>query len=177
MSVDDIILVLLIFALRVFNNGLGTIRIISMTYGRRGFAAILGFIESTVFAFTAAQVLTDLDNLPNLLAYSSGFAVGGYVGMYLEDRFLTGYRTVTITTIKGGHRIAETLRDVGYGVTETVGEGGSGQVRIMRVVVERKLVNDVAREVTAINPDAFITVEEARAVQRGWMNHRRLTRR
>jgi uncharacterized protein YebE (UPF0316 family) len=72
---------LLIFGLRVLNNAMGTIRVIVMTGGQRGLSFVLAFLESLIFAFTASAVLTDLNNIPNLLAYSGGFAVGNYVGM------------------------------------------------------------------------------------------------
>jgi uncharacterized protein YebE (UPF0316 family) len=173
LEVDGIVLVILIFVLRILNNGIGTIRLISLTYGRRSLAFVLAFIESSIFAFTASQVLTDFDNLPVLVAYSLGFAVGGYVGMTIEERFVTGYMVVNVIAQKGGHEIAVALRDEGFGVTESLGEGAGGEVSMLRSVVHRRRVGEILRLVNEINADAFVTVEEARAVHRGWVQNRR----
>lgn len=171
----SLVLTLLIFGLRVLNNAIGTVRLISLSYGRRALAFVLAFIESSIFAFTASQVLTDFDNIPNLIAYSLGFAVGGYVGMVIEGRYVTGYMSVNVITVNGGHEIATLLREHNYGVTETLGTGGSGTVTMLKCVVLRQQVGDVVNKVRSVNPQAFITVEEARAVHRGWLRPRRHT--
>lgn len=174
MTTNEILLVILIFGLRAANNMLSTVRIITMTYGRRWLAVVLSFIESLIFAFTASVVLTDFDNIPKLLAYAGGFALGGYLGMELEARFITGYMTVNVITGNDGHDIALALRGEKFGVTETYGEGKEGQVTMLRSVIERHHVPEVLTTVHQINPDAFVTVEEARAVHQGWLRNRRL---
>lgn len=172
MTPEAVLLPLLIFLLRVLNNGMGTIRLIVMTYGKRRLVFLLAFLESLVFAFTISQVATNMSNIPNLVAYCGGFAVGGYVGMWLEDRFITAYMTLTIIAAQKCHEIAVALRLQGYAVTETTGEGIDGKVIMLRIVVSRRQVADVSDLAQTINPKAFITVEEARAVHRGWMNNR-----
>jgi uncharacterized protein YebE (UPF0316 family) len=173
LTTDDVILVILIFVLRVANNGLGTIRVISMTYGRRGLAFVLGFIESLIFAFTASKVLTDLENIPNLVSYALGFSVGGYLGMWIEQRYVTGYMAVNIISASTGHEIAVALRDNGFGVTEVHGEGVQGEVIMLKCVVHRQQVSEVVRLANRIDSGAFITVEEARTVLRGWVHTNR----
>jgi uncharacterized protein YebE (UPF0316 family) len=172
MAAQDLALPLLIFGLRILNNGMGTVRLIVMTYGRRRLVFVLAFLESLVFAITIAQVANDLSDVPNLIAYCGGFAVGGYLGMWLEDRFVTGYMTINIIARDKGHDLAVAMRLQGYAVTETVGEGIEGKVTMLRCVVLRRQVSDVSDLVQTINPNSFITVEEARAVHRGWMNNR-----
>lgn len=172
----NILSILGIFILRVMNSGLSTVRLIVMMYGRRRLAFFLAFWESLSFAVTAGMVLTDLSDLPNLITYALGFAVGGYVGMLIEERFVTGYMTLNIIAPTEGHEIAQALRADNFGVTETVGEGVRGSVTMLRCVVERKQVSAALKIAQAVNPDAFITVEEARAVQRGWLNARRSQR-
>jgi uncharacterized protein YebE (UPF0316 family) len=174
LTTDEILLVLLIFCLRAANNMLSTVRINTMTYGRRWLAVVLSFVESLIFAFTASVVLTNFDNVPNLLAYAGGFAVGGYFGMALEGKFITGYMTVNVITGDGGHDIALALRGDDFGVTETIGEGKEGQVTMLRSVIERQQIPDILATIRDINPDAFVTVEEARAVHQGWLRTRRL---
>jgi uncharacterized protein YebE (UPF0316 family) len=135
MTLEAVGLALLIFILRVLNNALGTIRVVLITRDRRLSAAVLAFIEALVFAVVIANVVKDLSNVLNMVAYCGGFAVGGYVGMAIEAHFLTTYMIATIITHTKGHEIASTLRARGYGVTETTGEGRDGAVALLRSVI------------------------------------------
>lgn len=169
MTLDPILWALLIFVLRIVNSAVGTIRVVVVARDRRILASIMAFVEALVFAVVIANVVSDLSNLPNLIAYCGGFAVGNYVGMAIEARLVTSYVIVNIISAQDGHGIAVALRDAGHGVTEIKGAGGSGDVAMLSSVVQRRDVPDVLKTVYRINPKAFVTMEEARSVQHGWM--------
>jgi uncharacterized protein YebE (UPF0316 family) len=168
---EVLLLALLLFALRVINSAVGTLRLILMARGRRILTAVLGFIEALIFAYVTTSVVTDFSNLPNLIAYCGGFSVGIWVGMAIEERFVTNYVKVNIIASQDGREIATTLRDIGHGVTEVQGTGGKGEVIMLNSVVQRRDVAGLLQSVYAINPNAFVTLEEARGVQHGWMRH------
>jgi uncharacterized protein YebE (UPF0316 family) len=168
MTMDAILLALLIFILRVFNNALSTIRVVLITRDKRFWAAVLAFIEALTFAVVISSVVRDLTNVLNMVAYCGGFAIGGYVGMALEARFITSYIVAMIITPDKGHEIALALRSAGYGVTETEGEGRDGTVTVLRSVIKRRELADVSRRTRQLEPDAFISVVEARAIDKGW---------
>lgn len=163
----------LLFGLRVLNNAIGTVRLILITRGQRFLAAVLAFIEAFIFAVVIANIVSDLSNVLNMVAYCGGFAIGGYVGMAIEARFITSYMVATIITHYNGHDIAQALRERGHGVTETMGEGKDGAVLMLRCVVSRRDVGDVLQTIRSVQPDAFVSVEEARAIQHGWLRHTR----
>jgi len=158
-----------IFGLRIFNYAISTIRLVAITRQRRVLASVLAFVEALVFAVVIARVVNDLNNLPNLIAYCAGASFGSYLGMVMEARFVTSYRTVNVITQEGGHDIALALRLDGYGVTETIGEGLQGKVTMLRSVVVNHDVPKLLHIIHKVNPQAFVAVEEARAVQRGWI--------
>jgi uncharacterized protein YebE (UPF0316 family) len=118
---------------------------------------------------TLGPVVTNLSDIPNMVAYAGGFAVGGYLGQIIEARFISSFVTVNVITPERGHEIAAALREGGFGVTETLGEGSSGMVTMLRSVVTRQQAAGVMQLVNRINTGAFVTVEEARAVHRGWI--------
>jgi uncharacterized protein YebE (UPF0316 family) len=173
MSVDVISTALIIFALRVFNNALSTIRVVLITRDRRLMAAALAFIEALVFAVVVSTVVRDLANIPNLLAYCAGFAVGGYVGMVIEARYVTSYVVANVVTHTRGHEIAVLLRERGYGVTESQGEGREGNVDMIRSVIQRRDVPNFMKIVRELQPDAFVSISEVRAIQHGWIRQSR----
>lgn len=166
---DAILLAAVIFGLRVFNSAVGTIRLVVMARGRFWLTAMLGFIEALIFAWVTANVIADLSNALVLFAYCAGFSLGIYVGMAIEARFVTSYVKVNIVTRNGGHDIAMKLREMGHGVTEIQGEGGTGEVTMLSSVVQRVHVPEVLKTVYGLQPKAFVTLEETRSMQHGWL--------
>ncbi|MCU0496148.1 MAG: DUF5698 domain-containing protein [Anaerolineae bacterium] len=160
---------LLIFALRVMNYAISTIRTVAIARQRRLISASLAFLEAFLFVVVIANIVQDLSNLLYLLAYCLGASVGSYVGMLLEERFITSYVTVNIIANQNGHEIAVALREQGYGVTETIGEGRSGSVVMLRSTVVNRDARDVIDTVHRIDPTAFVALEEARSIMRGWL--------
>ncbi|TVR20305.1 MAG: hypothetical protein EA396_10780 [Anaerolineaceae bacterium] len=161
--------VILIFVLRVLNYALGTLRLVSITRGMKTAAAALAAIEALVFAVVIAGVVSDLQNLPNLLAYCLGASAGSWVGMELESRLVRSYTIVNIFANQKGFEITEALRGAGYGVTTTLSQGKDGDVVTLRSVVDKRDVKVLVALAHDINPAAFVAVEEARGIQRGWL--------
>jgi uncharacterized protein YebE (UPF0316 family) len=162
---------ILIFVLRVANNAIGTIRLILMSQNRRVWGFAFASLESLLFAYTAGQVITDLENVPKLGAYVLGFAVGGYVGVAIENRFYHVYDDVSIIADRAtAHEIAIALREADHGVTEIYGEGARGEVAELKVIAHRRDLNDVLKLAREIKDDAFITVEQSSFIRNGWIH-------
>ncbi|MBC8098432.1 MAG: DUF2179 domain-containing protein [Armatimonadetes bacterium] len=159
----------LIFVLRVLNYAISTVRTISIARQQRLLSSVLAFLEALVFALAIANVINDLDNVLNLLAYCLGAAAGGYVGMVLETRFITSYMIVNIIANNASGALVQTLRDGGFGVTEMSGQGRDGAVTLLRCVVVHRDVGKVLTLTHALDPKAFVAIEEARAVEQGWL--------
>jgi uncharacterized protein YebE (UPF0316 family) len=145
------------------------VRLIILARQQKILAASMGFVEVLIFALTMGVVVNDLGNILNLLAYAGGFSVGSYVGMWIEAQFITSYMTVNIITHEKGHELAMALREAGFGVTETHGEGKDGAVTVLRSVVINRNVRKLVDVVQRVHPEAFISVEEARPLRRGWL--------
>ena len=173
MTLEAFALALLIFGLRIFNNAIGTVRVVMITRDMRFWAAVFGFIEALTFVVVIAGVAKDLSNLPNLMAYCLGYAVGGYIGMAIEARFIVSYLEATVISGKQGHELAIGLRERGYGVTEATGSGRDGEVLILRSVIQRRDASDFSKIIRTITPTAFVSMVEARAVERGWLRQMR----
>ena len=166
---------LLIFILRVSNNVIGTLRLILVSREQRVWGFAFASLESLLFAYTAGQVITDLNNLPNLAAYVLGFAVGGIVGAQVEHRFIKSYESVTVIASREVSRaMALALRERGHGVTEIMGEGAHGQVEELRIIAHRRDLREVLSIIHSIKDDVFVTVEHSEFIRGGWIRaHRR----
>lgn len=171
MAFEELFIVLLIFVLRVVNYSVGTIRLVVVAHGQRMIGSAMAAFEALIFAIVVAKVINDLENIANLFAYCAGAAVGSYVGMMLETRFVRGFMVINVITHDYGRETALALREAGFGVTTTVGEGKDGDVTTLRSVVNKREMSQYLKMLQGINPDAFVSIEEVRNIRRGWTNH------
>lgn len=166
---EGLLLALAVFLLRILNNAISTLRVVFIARQRISISTVLAFFESLIFAFTVANVVNDLSNWVMLTAYSGGFAIGSYVGMMLERHFVKSFMSINVIVKEAqGRQLALALREADFGVTETLGEGREGMVTMLRSIVDRRDVNELIAKIREVNPDAFIAIEEARAIRSGY---------
>jgi uncharacterized protein YebE (UPF0316 family) len=159
---------LLIFVLRVGDMSLDTIRVLFMVRGKKLLVWILGFFQALIFVVAISSVLTQLNNILNIIGYATGFATGNIVGMMIENRLAIGHVLINIISSNRGSFIAERLRASGYAVTEIAGRGMNGTVFELHASVLRKDVSQVETIVLESDPQAFVTAEDVRPVRRGF---------
>lgn len=161
-------LTLIIFVLRVTDMSLDTLRTLFIFRGMRPLALVFGFFQSLLWVIAISSVLTNLGNPFNVLAYAGGFATGNVVGMWIEERLAVGHGHMRIMSPNRGAVIAESIRRAGYAATELAGRGKDGTVAVINCSVRRRDVNRLRRQVQGIDPEAFITVQEVRPLNRGF---------
>jgi uncharacterized protein YebE (UPF0316 family) len=165
---SPILVVLIIFLLRVSDMSLDTIRVLFVFRGRKGLAWVLGFFQSMLFVIAITSVLSNMDNVFNIIAYAAGFATGNVIGMLIENRLAIGHIHMTVISSYAGPRIVDALRKEGYAVTEVPGRGRRGMVSVLHIDVLRKNVEDVETIVLEMDKEAFITAEDVRPIRRGF---------
>jgi uncharacterized protein YebE (UPF0316 family) len=158
-----------IFALRIFDVSLSTVRILLAVRGQKVIVPIIGFFEVLVWVFAVGNAIRHLDSPWHVLGYASGFATGTVVGLWIEEKLAIGIATMRIITQHIGAGLPNALRELGCGVTEFSATGREGPVEVVFTVVPRRKIPDVIAEVDRWDPDAFITIEEPREIRRGWM--------
>ncbi|MGE5589895.1 MAG: DUF2179 domain-containing protein [Bacillota bacterium] len=158
---------LFIFAARVTDVSLSTVRTLLLVRGKRIPAAVLGFFEVSIYIIALGQVMSKLSNPLNLLAYALGFATGNFVGATLEEHMALGYLTVQAITREAGSDLANILRAQGFGVTVLHGEGRDGSRQILYITLKRKFLPHILNTLEAQEPDAFVTVMDTRLTQGG----------
>lgn len=160
---------LIIFALRIVDVSLSTIRILLAVRGYKAVVPLIGFFEVLIWVFAVGNAIRFLDSGWHLLGYAAGFSTGTVVGMLIEERLAIGYATIRIVSRHGGVELANGLRRLGFGVTEFGGQGRDGRVEIVYTVCRRRDIPRVTGEVERWDPHAFITVEEPREIRWGWV--------
>jgi uncharacterized protein YebE (UPF0316 family) len=159
---------LVIFLLRTTDLTLATLRMLAVVRGRRLFAWVAGFIEALLFVTAFGGVLANLGHPWNLLAYAAGFASGSVLGIVIEQRLAPGHSLLRILSPTLAESIIQALRRHGYGATQLAAQGQQGSVGLILCYTPRRVVEAVQRQVTEIDPAAFITVEHVRMLHGGW---------
>ncbi len=157
-----------IFVLRVVGNMITTVRLVLIVRGQKMPASLLAILETLIFAVALGSVVSNLNNVWNLGAYSVGFAVGGYLGMTVEQRLIQRFVSVHVISPQLSHEIAVAIRAAGFGATETYGQGAQGQVGAVTAVVKHQDVGTVVKEIHRVDPHAFVMLEELRGISHGY---------
>lgn len=158
---------LLIFLARVFDVTLGTLRIIFTSRGFRNLAPALGFIETFVWIIAVSSLVKHAQNVAAYVGYASGFAMGTFVGMFLENKLAVGTVTFRAIIRRDTKELVKTLIDSGFGITIVDGQGSSGKVKIIYTTVKRQDLPVVIDIFHRIVPGAFLSVEEVRSTEQG----------
>jgi uncharacterized protein YebE (UPF0316 family) len=163
-----IILPVLIFLARVADVTMETVRIVFISKGIRVLAAAIAFFEIVIWLLAVEVVMRDLSNVVNFLAYASGFAMGTYVGLVVEEKLSLGMVILRIvTTDESRDAIAAFLQSQDHGVTSLDARGSRGAVTMILSLVNRTELPRIRREIERINPRAFFSIEDVRYVNEG----------
>jgi len=154
----------LIFVSRVFDVSLGTLRIIFVNRGMKYLAPIIGFFEVLIWLIVIGHIMQNLTNVTNYIAYASGFAMGNFVGIFLEQKLAVGIVLLRIITMKNAKELIAHFRGLGYRVTNVPAEANAGKVEIIFLPVKRKDIRSVITAIKKYNENALYTFEDVRAL-------------
>ena len=162
---------LFVFAMRVIDMSLDTLRLLFVMRGRKFLAGGIGVIQATVFILAVSTVLRGpLDPL-TVAGYALGFGMGVVIGMLAEQRLALGYSMLRVYSPTAGPTIAEALRAVNFAVTEFIAHGRDGEITVINSAIARRDIAKAQHIVKQIDPGAFITVDEIQPLQRGYFRH------
>ncbi|MCX6639658.1 MAG: DUF2179 domain-containing protein [bacterium] len=162
-----VILPILIFLTRIVDVSLDTLRVIFIARGVRYLAPIIGFFEVLVWLMAISQIMRHLTNPFCYLGYAAGFATGNYVGMVIEARLALGKVILRVITKLNTAGMVEALSAKNYGLTMIDGEGPSGSVKIIFMLVPRQELTQAIAIVKQYTPNAFYSVEDVRFASEG----------
>ncbi|MDH7603634.1 MAG: DUF5698 domain-containing protein [Melioribacter sp.] len=169
MTLESILSAVIIMCMRIADVTLGTFRTMLVVQAKKYHAAFVGFFEVLIWILAMSYIVQHLDNTINLIGYALGFALGNILGVTLEQRVAIGFSQVNIVSLHHTDDIANKLRMSNFGVTILPGEGSTGGVSIIIVIIKRKHLEEVLKIVESIDKRAFITVQHSRPY-RGYMH-------
>lgn len=161
------ILPLLIFLARMSDVTLATLRNIFLSKSIKYIVPVLGFVEVLIWLLAISQIMKNLHNPVCFLAYATGYSMGIFFGIKIEERLALGLQVMRIITQKDADDLIKALVDHSFGITTIDGHGAKGPVKIILTVVKRKDINTIRQLIEQNHPSAFYSVEDIRTVSRG----------
>ena len=162
MEMVHVVLPVLIFLARVVDVSFGTLRVIFVSKGFKILAPLLGFFEVLIWIVAVREVMLSYVNYWVYIAYAGGFAMGNYVGIYIEEKLSIGRVMVRVITKRCPERLIENLKEKNYPLTVSDAKGRYGDVKIIFSVIKKKRLGRMIKLIRKTNPDAFYSVEEVK---------------
>ena len=156
----------MIFALAALNVVVMTFHLLMVVRGYKMISTVLTTLNALLFVIVLGSVFRDLDNFWNVVAYAAGVGSGNILGIFLEGKLAIGYAEVRIISTDVSSQVAKSLRDHGYGATETSGHGRKGPVKVTVCIVRRRDVPRIEDMALRSDPQCFITVEATRPLRK-----------
>lgn len=163
LSFPEWIIAVLIFALRLIDVSLGTIRTIAVVEGRLKLSVFLGFVEVLVWLAAISQVLGAVsDNIWLMVVYSAGFAAGNAVGIIIERRLAMGGVILRIITRNGTETMISSIRDDVRRLTIFDGFEENEPISLLYIICSRRKLASVVKNAREVDPEMFYAAEPIR---------------
>lgn len=159
---------LLIVMARIMDVGMGTMRVVFISRGRKFLAAACGFIEVLIWIIAISKVLGGIQHWLAYVAYAGGYALGTLVGMWVEERLALGWVVLRLITNRPVDALVAQMSASGFGVTVADAQGAKGPVRIVYTMARRNRLDCLRSLLQQFDPKAFFTIEDAREVSQSW---------
>jgi len=119
MNMSGPLLYIIIFCAKIVEVSVSTIRLVYINKGERVKGTILAFIEITIWLVVVSSVLNNITEDPfKALVYAAAFSLGNYIGVTIESKIAVGLASIqVVVAAETGEKLAEILREQGYGVT------------------------------------------------------------
>lgn len=172
-----VLLPILIFIARVVDVSMGTLRTIFVVRGMKAVSAFIGFFEILIWLSAISQIMANLSNPINYLAYAGGFATGNYIGILIENKIAMGYQLIRAITTEKADDIISNLRKTGLRLTRTKAVTNGEKVDILYIPVKRRNLKNILREIKKYDPEATYTIQDIRALSKDTLPGKPVTKK
>lgn len=170
MSWNEVMISLIIVIAKIIEVTVGTLRIVMITKGERKMGSIFAFVEVVLWCILAGSVLSSITEAPlRTVAYSIGFAIGNYVGSYLEEKIAIGLSEIQVILMEEhSAKVCEALRNAGYAVTQIKAQGKNHPRELLMMYVPRTKIKPCVATIREIQENAVITISDTKPVYGGF---------
>lgn len=161
--------ILLILLLQLVYVPVLTLRTIFLVKNMSLLASGMGFLEALIYVFGLSLVFSGEQGLLAMIIYAIGFALGMYVGGYIEQKLAIGYTTLVVNLLSKNEELIYKLRNEGFGVTVFEGEGKDSKRYQLDILTKRNRESELFQIIEDLEPRAFIISYEPRKFKGGFL--------
>jgi Uncharacterized protein conserved in bacteria len=174
--VSEVLLVCLkIFFCRILDVTLGSMRTVLVVKERTALAACIGFFEVFIWYIVVRDAINcEGPVIPIALCYAAGYASGTFIGGTLAKQLVGGHVTLHVITSHRNPNFQKILREAGYGITVLNVQGSEygDDKNLILADFEKKRLDEFQTLVKALDPEAFIIVQETKSYLGGYRYRR-----
>lgn len=159
-----------IFCARVLDVSLGSLRIIFIGKGKPKVAFLMAFIEVCIWFMVAKDVLSG-GEWWYMFPYALGYATGTFLGIKINEKFVTGNLGVQIVTSTKNEELIEILKNRGYAmsIVDVKGSFNRTEKYMLFLEINKLKYENLIKIVNEHDPQAFVTVNDTRYVVNGFI--------
>ncbi|OKY77788.1 MAG: putative membrane protein [Candidatus Methanohalarchaeum thermophilum] len=172
-----ILLPALIFLARVIDVSMATLRTILVVRGIKILSALIGFFEILIWLSAITQIMANLNDPTNYIAYAGGFATGNYIGIWIENKIAIGYQLIRAITTEKADDIINKLQKEDYKLTRSKAITNGKQVDILYIPVKRKELSNVLKIIRNHDPEAIYTIQDIKALSKEALPSKPITKK
>ena len=143
---------------RLIDVSISTYRTILTIQGHKFTSATLGAVETFIWLVVIVTILQNVGGWVSYLAYSVGFGMGIYLGMWVEEKLAQGHVIIELITHKHPAELLEWLKDKKIRFTLLEPESNEGKSFMVFIPVTRKQAEKVIPILQTQHPRSFYTV-------------------
>ncbi len=159
-----------IFAARIIDVSLGTLRTVFFVKGKTIEPFIIAFFEVLIWFIVAREALNIDGNLCLIaVSYSLGYATGTLIGSVLSNKLIKGVVGVQVIVKDNSDRLIDEIRNNGYAVSvvELKNDYEGKNKDMLYIQINKCNINDLSQIIKKYDDKAFIVVNDTKIVQNG----------
>lgn len=159
-----------IFAARILDVTLGTLRTSFFVKGKTIEPFFIAFFEVLIWFVVAREALNTEGNMFFIaISYAGGYATGTFIGSILSSKLIKGVIGVQVVVKDDCNDLINNLRDKGYAVSiiELKNDYDGKNKDMLYIGIKNNKLKEVTKIIRDYDESAFIVVNETKSVQNG----------
>lgn len=161
-----------IFAARILDVSLGTIRTNYFVKGKTIEPFIIAFFEVLIWYAVAKEALnTEANTIAVAISYSLGYATGTFIGSKISKSLIKGTVGVEVIVNENSDSLIDEIRNKGYAVSiielKNVYDGNNKDMLFLQV--SSKKLKELTSIIQKFDESAFIIINETKKVYNGYL--------
>jgi uncharacterized protein YebE (UPF0316 family) len=159
-----------IFFGKIVEVTFATLRIVLISRGERTKGALVAFVEVILWLMITGTVLVGFMDAPiKILVFALAFAIGNYLGSWLENKIAVGLSTIQIITSEDSTELLDVLRKNYLAVTVIDAEGKDGERKVLEIHLKRNRIPSTVKLINKTIKNCVITVRDVKVIKGGYI--------